>query len=206
MVALCVPITCEIWLKPRFDFNSLELNLPIPWRTWQEDHGWSSMKLSVELGSGLMNNHSANTELVSLAHAHGNLRSEHLTTWNFGWLLEIFGCVDRALEFCTWVLPESNWNIWCVLIFDWKVHLDNRQMLWFLSLSRNCLTIATGWDVLIIFLVTGTKQDRTLMRLIFWILGLSPEVCNTHKANRTLDVRQWSVSRILWLINAWLWC
>ena len=162
-VSGCIMYTNHLWnlagarglifnsLELNLPIHSLELNLPIPQRTWQEDHGWSSMKLLVELGSGLMNNHSANTELVSLAHAHGNLRSEHLTTWNFGWLLEIFGCVDLALEFCTWALPESNWNIWCVLMFDWEVHLDNRQMLWFLSLSRNCLTIATGWDVLIIF-------------------------------------------------------
>ena len=212
MVALCVPITCGIWLEPEVWFLTA-------WNWICQFLGGLDKRIVDDPERNCYWSLAVVWRTATVPTLSLSLLRMHMAIWDQStWLLEI---LDGYLKF--WM---TTWNLWMCwpgtwvlhLSFAWvqlehlmcpdvwlEVNLDNRQMLWSLVLPRNCLTIATDCDVLIIFLVTGTKQDRTLMRLIFWILGLSPEVCNTHKANRTLVVRQWSASRILWLINVWFW-
>ena len=194
---LCTNCLWNLTWTRGFIFDNLKLNLPFPWRTrWEwEDHGWSRIELLLELGSGLRDSHSANTELVSLAYTHGNLRSEHLTAWNFG-------CVDLALEFClsltgTFDMSWSfDWNLnnrkTCTLISDPVTELlDNCNWLWCLDdfwwLTPN--EIEHWWDWFSGFLVWVPKCAIHTWQIELWMFdnGMFPEFSDWSTSD--LDVK-----------------
>ena len=215
MVALCVPITCGIWLEPEVWFLTA-------WNWICQFLGGLDKRIVDDPERNCYWSLAVVWRTATVPTLSLSLLRMHMAIWDQStWLLEI---LDGYLKF--WM---TTWNLWMCwpgtwvlhLSFAWvqlehlmcpdvwlEVNLDNRQMLWSLVLPRNCLTIAQliamfwwsfwwlapnkiehWWDWFSGFLVWVLKCATRTRQIELWLFdnGVLPEFCDWSTSD--FDVR-----------------